>query len=213
MTTGPTGAERAPRARTPRVVRVARWVLFALLIGSAALTLFGLPELQRAVAAGRSPPATLAIGPVLLGLFVVGYAAYRIALVRAGRYPAGKALVRIALIAAVGGVVAGLVLMPADRRAPGQGPVDLARPLLSSSPDVRALAAELARHRPPEEALLHVERLVELLEDASPEVRRQARLSLTALAGRDIGGEGNQAGERWRKHFQAAGEPQSPTRP
>jgi hypothetical protein len=181
-------------------------VLFALLLGSAALTLFGLPELQRAVAAGRSPRAALAIAPVLLGLFVVGYAAYRIALVRAGRYPAGKALVRIALVAAVGGVVAGLVLLPADRRAPGEGSVDLARPLLSASPEVRALAAEVARHRPREEALQIVDRLADLLEDGSPEVRRQARLSLTALAGRDVGGEGDDAVERWREHFRAAAE-------
>ena len=211
MTSGPTGAEQGPRSRTPRVVRVGRWVLFALLLGSAALTLFGLPELQRAVAAGRSPPAALAIGPVLLGLFVVGYAVYRIALVRAGRYPAGKALVRIALIAAVGGVVAGLVLLPADRRAPGEGPVDLARPLFSASPEARALAAEVARHRPRDEALLHVERLADLLGDPSPEVRRQARLSLTAIAGRDVGGDGDDAAERWREHFRAgAATPASP---
>ena len=52
--------------RTPTVVRAARWILFGLLIASAALTLFGLPELQRAVAAGRWPPLALAAGPALL---------------------------------------------------------------------------------------------------------------------------------------------------
>jgi hypothetical protein len=185
-------------------VRAARWVLFALLLASAALTLFGLPELQRAVAAGRWPTVALAAAPALLGVFAVGYAAYRIVLVRAGRYPAGKALVRIAIMAAVVGVVAGLVLVPPDGAAPGQGPVDLGRTLLSSDPEVRALAAELVRHRPREQGLEHVQRLVVLVDDRFPEVRRQARLSLTALAGRDVGGEGRDAAERWRSHWSTA---------
>lgn len=186
-------------------VRATRWVLFALLIASAALTLFAFPELQRAVAAGRWPPATLAVGPALLALFVVGYAGYRIVLVRAGRYPAGKALVRIALMAAVVGVVVGLVRVPQDGRAPGQGQVELERPLLSSDPEVRALAAEVARHRPRAQALRVVPRLVALLEDRSPEVRRQARLSLVALAGRDVGGDGADAPARWRDYWRDAG--------
>jgi len=191
--------------RGPPAARVARWILFGLLIASAALTLFGLPELQRAVAEGRWPPLALAVGPALLALFAVGYAAYRIVLVRAGRYPAGKALVRIALMAAVVGVVAGLVRSPQDARAPGQGPVDLSRPLLSSDPEIRALAAEVVRHRPRAQALQAVPRLLALLEDRSPEVRRQARLSLVALAGRDVAGEGPDAPARWRDYWRDAG--------
>jgi hypothetical protein len=187
-------------------VRVGRWVLFAVLVCSAALTLFGLPELQRAVSAGRWPSAALAVGPGLLLAFLVGFVAYRIALVRAGRYPAGKALVRIALTAAVVGVAAGLMRIPADPAGPGDGPVDLARPLLSSSPEARAMAAELVRHRQPDQALPHVDRLLELLEDRSPEVRRQARLSLAALAGEDVGGGGPDAAARWRAHWRAARE-------
>jgi len=182
-------------------MRAARWVLIALLLVTAALALFGLPELQRAVAAGRWPPVALAAAPALLGAFALGYAAYRIVLVRAGRYPAGQALIRIAILAAVAGVVAGLVLLPQDPAGPGQGPVGLARPLLSSDPEVRALAAELVRHRPREQALEHVARLVALVEDRSPEVRRQARLSLAALAGEDVGGDGSDAAERWRAHW------------
>jgi hypothetical protein len=180
-------------------------VLFVLLISSAALTLFGLPELQRAVAAGRWPPLALAAGPVLLAVFAIGYAAYRIVLVRAGRYPAGKALVRIAIVAAVAGVVAGLVRSPPGGNAPGEGPVDVARPLLSSDPDVRALAAEVVRQRPRAQALEAVPRLIALLEDRSPEVRRQARLSLAALAGRDVGGDGPDAPARWRDYWRSAG--------
>jgi hypothetical protein len=190
--------------RTPRSVRVARWVLFGLLLVSAVLTLFGVPELQRAVAAGRWPPAVLAVAPILLGAFLVGYAAYRIALVRAGRYSAGKALVRIVLLAAVVGAVAGLALLPRATVVPGEGPVSLSDSLLSANPEVRALAAEIVRHRPPGEALAHVDRLVDLLGDPSPEVRRQARRSLVALAGGDVGGEGEDAAERWREHWRTA---------
>lgn len=203
----PPGAPDRPRGRTPRAVRAARWILFGLLLTSAAVTLFGFPELQRAVAEGRWPPVTLAIPAALLGLFAVGYAAYRLALVRAGRYPAGRALVRIALMGAVVGVVAGLALVPPDAGSPGEGPVRLSRPLASSNPEVRALAAEVARSRPRDEALGVADRLVDLLGDRSPEVRRQARLSLTALAGRDVGGEGPGAAARWREYWRAAAAP------
>lgn len=189
------------RARTPRAVKAARWILFALLLVSASVTLFGFPELHRAVAQGRWPPAALAVPAGLLVLFAVSYAAYRIALVRAGRYPAGKALVRIALVAAAVGSAAGIVLAPPEVGAPGEAAVDLSRPLLSADPDVRALAAEVVRHRPRRQALAHADRLVELLDDPSPEVRKQAHQSLVALAGKDVGGSGADAVERWRKHF------------
>lgn len=177
-----------------------RRALFALLLVSAAVTLFGFPELQRAVAQGRWPPITLAIPAALLALFAVGYAGYRIVLVRAGRYPAGKALVRIVLIAAVVGAAAGIMLVPPEA-APAGAAVDLDRLLRSAEPDVRAAAAELARYRPRRQGLVHAQRLVELLEDGAPEVRRQARLSLTALAGKDVGGQGPDSAARWREHF------------
>jgi hypothetical protein len=197
---GAAGAE----GRVPFAVRTARWVLIALLFASAALTLFGFGELQRAVAEGRWPPLILAVGPVLLAIYAVVYAGYRIVLVRAGRYPAGKALVRIALMAAVVGVVVGLARVPQDARAPGEGPVELARPLLSADPEVRALAAEVVRQRPRPEGLAAVPRLLALLQDRSPEVRRQARLSLVALAGRDVGGDGPDAVGRWRDYWRDA---------
>jgi hypothetical protein len=191
--------------RTPPVVRAARWVLFVLLIGSAGLTLFGLPELQREVAAGRWPTAALALPPTLLALFVVGYAAYRMALVRAGRYPAGKALVQVAVMFLVLAIVAGVTLRPGDAPRSGQGPVGLSRPLASTDPDVRALAAEVARTRPPEQGRAVAGRLVELLDDPAPEVRRQAHASLVAIAGADVGGEGPGAAARWREWLRTAG--------
>lgn len=193
------------RGRTPRSVRAARWVLFGLLLVSAVLTLVGLPELQRAVARGAWPPIALAAPPALLAIFVVGFAAYRIVLVRAGRYPAGKALVQIAVMAVLLGVVAGMTIVPGAPPPPGEGPVELVRPLRSSDPVVRAMAAELVRHRPREVALPHVSRLIELLGDRSPEVRRQARMSLAALAGEDLG-EGPDARERWRRRWEPAGD-------
>ncbi len=198
------GTAEVRTQRTLRVVRLARWVLFGLLIVSAALTLFGIPGIQRAVAAGRWPPFTLALPPALLALFIAGYAAYRIALVRAGRYTAGKALVQVAVMLLVLGVVAGVAFVPPEGAGPGQATVDLARPLASSDPDVRALAAEVARHRPPEQALAVAERLADLLDDPAPEVRRQAHASLVALAGRDVGGEGPGAATRWRAWSRAA---------
>jgi hypothetical protein len=67
------------------------------------------------------------------------------------------------------------------------------------------MAAELARHRAPEEARRHVVRLVELLEDPSPEVRRQPRATLVTLAGADRGGEGDGAAARWRAYWEADG--------
>jgi len=194
-----TGAGAPARSRSRRVLRVARWVLWALLLVSALSTVAGLPELQEAVAAGRWPRATLAVPPILLALFILGYAAYRWELVREGRYPAGKAVVRVAVMLLVLGVVAGVALRPSEAGiAPGHGPVSLERALGSSDPLARALAAELARHRPREQALAVAGRLSDLVDDPAPEVRRQAHLTLVALAGSDRGGEGPGAAARWR---------------
>ena len=42
-----------------------------------------------------------------------------------------------------------------------------------------------------------------LLEDSSPEVQRQARASLVAIAGKDAGGDGAGAPQRWRAFWKA----------
>ena len=200
----PTGTRGARGGRTPRSARALRWIVLALLLLSAVLTLAGLPELQREVAAGRVPRAALAIPPALLALFILGYAAYRLVLVRAGRYPAGKALVQIGLM-----VLVLTLALPGSldrwRSAGTVRVVDLSRHLNAPDAETRALAAELARHRDPPEALRYVPRLVELLDDGSPEVRRQARASLAALAGDDVGGEGPDAAKRWRAYWRAHG--------
>jgi hypothetical protein len=193
-------ATREAVTRPPRYVRTLRWVLFGLLIASAALTLVGLPELQREVAAGQWPRAALAAPAAVLAIFIGGYAAYRFTLVRAGRYPAGKTLVQLGLML----LVLGLVLGITRERSRGPGvdePVDVARELRSPDPEVRAMATELLRHRPREVGLAEVPRLVRLLDDPSLEVRRQARATLVALAGADPGGEGPGAPERWRRYW------------
>jgi hypothetical protein len=190
--------------RSTKAVRAARWVLFGLLIVSAAWSLIGLPELQREVASGRWPRAALAGPPALLALFVLGFTAYRIALVREGRAGAGKSLVQVGVMFLVFAVVAGVALRPSERPA-GQGTPPLVRPLASQDPDVRALAAEVARYRPPEEVRGVAGRLVELLDDPAPEVRKQAHAALVVLAGADVGGEGAGAAARWRSWAREAG--------
>ncbi len=191
--------------RTPAAIRSLRWILFALLFTSAALTLVGVPELARSVAIGGWPRAALAVPPAILAVFIAGYAAYRFVLVRAGRYPAGKALVQIALMVLVLAVITGVVVELAQGyRAERPPPIDLAGPLRSPDPAVRAIALELARHRPRESIVHTVPRLIELLEDPAPEVRREARATLMVLAGRDVGGEGPDAPERWREYWRGA---------
>jgi hypothetical protein len=203
------GTKRGGNGRTPAAVRSLRWILIALLFASAALTLVGVPELARSVARGAWPRSALAIPPAILAVFIAGYAVYRFVLVQAGRYSAGKALVQVALMVLVLGVMTGVVveLAQAYRADPQGTPVDLAGPLRSPEPEVRAIAAELTRHRPRASAVRAVPRLIDLLEDPSPEVRREARASLVALAGRDVGGEGPDAAARWREYWRTAAGP------
>jgi hypothetical protein len=198
MTTEPQGGVRG---RVPGFLRVLRGGAIALLILSAGLTLVGLPELGDEVAAGRWPRAALALPPTVLALFILGYAAYRLALVRAGRYPAGKALVQIGLMVLSLGVVAGFAV---DRVNTARAAADpLPRALRSGDPAVRALAAELARHRGAQQVLPLAPLLVELLEDRSAEVRREAHQSLVVLAGGVDLGAGPDAIPRWRERFPA----------
>ncbi|HET9598709.1 MAG TPA: HEAT repeat domain-containing protein [Anaeromyxobacteraceae bacterium] len=174
----------------------ARLVLYVLLLASAGVTLFGAPLLEQAVREGKAPRASLVVAPLLLATFIALFAAYRYALVRAGRYHAGKAFIQVGLMA----LVLTLALPGSLERWRSAGTirsVDLSRHLGSPDPEARALAAELARHRDRAEALRYVPRLVQLLEDGSPEVRRQARASLVDLAGTDAGGDGPGAVERW----------------
>ncbi len=188
--------ELSPAARTARVV------LYLLLLAAAAAALLVPSADEPGAATGRR--ADLLLAPVLLGVFAIGFAAYRFTLVRAGQYHAGKAFVQVGLL----GLVLFLFVPGSVERWKASGalpPVDLTRQLRSADPEARAMAAELVRHREAADARRYVPRLVTLLDDASPEVRRQARASLLALAREDAGGEGPDAGERWRAWWSARG--------
>jgi len=180
----------------PGAIRVLRWVLLALLVAATAGALLGLP---RATPGGWA--STTRLVPVaLLVLFVGGYAAYRFLQVRAGRYSEGKALVRVGLMVLLIGVIASIALErpPGVQAGPG---VDLAGPLASPDPALRALAAEVIRTRPAAEAQRHAERLLALLDDPAPEVRREARAALGVL----VGAEGAGSLPRWRELCVARG--------
>jgi hypothetical protein len=148
-------------------------VLYALLVGSAALTFFGRHS------PGLLPFVIERLTPwVFLG-FVAAFAFYRLGLVRAGKYRAFKAFFQIALALTVF-----LLLMPGTQRP--AAPVDsLAASLQDPNPRVRALAAELARYRPGGQKYGPL--LVRRLEDSDGEVRAQAHLSLVQLSGADLG--------------------------
>ena len=182
------------RSWIPPLARTLRWVLVVLLAGCVVLGVIWLPELRGEVAAGRWPRGALMVPPALLALFIAGYAAYRWSLVRAGRYPAGKALAQVGLMLLALGVVAGVTR---ESVTGTERPGRVASGLRSSSPEVRAMAAELARYRPPEVARPLLPRLVELLADPDAEVRREAHASLVALCGQDPG-SGKESQPAWR---------------
>jgi len=193
-------------AIVPAVIRRLRPLLYVLLLAAVVVTLFGAPALEQAVREGRAPRLVLVAPPLLLATFIGLFALYRFALIRAGRYHAGKAFVQVGLMV----LVLTLALPGSLERWRAAGTVrsvDLDRYMSAPDAEARAMAAELARHRELPGALRYVPRLLELLDDPAPEVRRQARASLAALAGADHGGEGPDAPRRWRAWWGRQGQP------
>ncbi len=165
-------------------------VLYTLLLGAAGLAFFG-KEFP-----GRLPEEVQRVTPFVFGAFVALFAAYRFVLVRSRKYPSFKAFYQVGLA-----VVVFLLLLPSARasygRLPGAG---LGADLVDSNARVRALAAEVARHRP--DAARYAHPLVNALEDEDPEVRRQAHDSLVQIAGEDLGSpDVPGAIQRWRERF------------
>lgn len=187
--------ERAVSRRSVWLVRSLRWILWGLLLAAVVATLEG-PALLREAARAGLPAGMAAVPVALLAAFIVGYAIYRFTLVRAGRYPAGKAMMQLALMSLFLALMVRWTAEPPPVRVEDR-PVDLSRALASNEPVVRALAAEVLRARPREETLAQGARLVALLDDPSSEVRRQAHATLVALVGQDLG-TGGEAAERWR---------------
>lgn len=173
-------------------VQVLRPALYALLVGSAIFTFWAGGDI-----AGRQlPPWTQVVAPTLFAVFLVVFAVYRFALVRAKRYPAATGLFQVGL-----GALIWVLLFPSTRQKFTPPPVagdDV--PVLISSPDprVRALAAEVAGWRP--QGSRYAAQLIDRLDDGDPRVREQARLSLEKLAGTNPapGEQGAAAQEKWR---------------
>lgn len=163
-------------------------VLYLLLVLSAALALW----VQQAP--GALPARLSRAAPwVFLG-FLVAFSAYRLILVRAKRYPAFKAFFQI------GVAVLFFTLLLPRAKAPYESVDELLNLMSDTNPNVRALAAEVARHR--EDGQKYGSTLSLLLTDSDADVRRQAHESLVKLAGTDLGPPSDeQAVKAWRERF------------
>jgi hypothetical protein len=163
------------------------FVLYVLLGLAAALALWG----DRATFV---PAAWHAAAPVAFGLFLAAFSAYRYVLVRANRYPAGKAFFQVGagvlfitfLLPGARGSFVSTTLTPApSSTAPNSNPAgtapteDLTPLLVHQDAAVRRLACEVARSRP--DGARWVEALRARQEDSSAEVRAECAKSLAAL--------------------------------
>jgi HEAT repeat protein len=192
---------RDPRRIRVRVglafVRILRPALYALLVASALLTFWAGGDIG-----GRElPPRAAAAAPVLFAIFLVVFAVYRLALVRAKKYPAATGLFQIGL-----GALVWVLLLPGSRQRIGTDPGDDVQVLMRSSDGrVRALAAEVAGARG--DPSRYAADLVELLDDPEPNVRRAAHAALVRLLGTDVspGAEGTSAQHKWREALAARG--------
>jgi hypothetical protein len=167
---------------SPGAGRALRIVLYFALALSALVTMAGLPAIQQRVEAGQWHALWLIAPAVCFGLFLVIYIADRVWLLRHRNYPSGRALFQV-----VFGAVFLLLLLPSSireyrtvlqRRPPRQS---LHALMLHTDPRVRAVACELAAHRPEAEAYLGA--LAQHLEDRVPAVREAAQGSLEHVTG------------------------------
>jgi hypothetical protein len=179
-------------------VQTLRPALYVLLAASALLSFGAGTERYQSLLPAWAP----SLAPLLFGAFLGIFAIYRLALVRARRYPAIVALFQIGL-----GVLVLVLLLPGTRRELAlQGPADDVSALLSSGdPRVRALAAEVAGTRPGGQRWAGL--LLERLGDGDARVRTAARVALARLAGTDVaaGLSEEAAAARWRDELRARG--------
>jgi hypothetical protein len=191
--------EGVPDPRRPRTrvgltfVRILRPALYALLVASALLTFWAGGSIGGRQLGVREARAA----PILFGIFLVVFAVYRLALVRAKKYPAATGLFQIGL-----GALVWVLLLPGSRERLAETPRsardDVEIYLASPQPQVRALAAEVAGYR--NDPARYAGPLVEHLADADPRVRETARASLVRMAGGDAApaATGANAQEQWR---------------
>lgn len=186
----PQGGE-APHLGSFRAGPALAGVLYALLVGSAALALW----VRRFP--GRFPEQLEQAAPWVFLAFVLLFGAYRLLLVRAGKYPAFKAFFQVGA-----SVLFFTLLLPhaRDLYEPMPESDELASLLSHPEARVRALAAEVARHRP--EARTVAPALVRALGDSDRDVRREAHRSLVEIHGSDLGDPESEAGrDAWERQF------------
>ena len=177
-------------------------LLYVLLAGSAAAALW-----VQSGAAGAPDEARKAAAWVFL-VFAVGFGVYRLALVAAKKYSAGKAFFQLG-VAALFCMVLFLnrVEQPARAGAGGAGPAaaasldDVAGLLSDPNPTVRALAAEVVPARA--DASRWAPALARALRDTDARVRERAHHALVELnAGEDLGPpEDASAVAAWKAKF------------
>jgi hypothetical protein len=160
-------------------VQVLRPALYVLLVLSALFTFWS----GGAVAGRALPRWTQSVAPTLFAVFLLIFAVYRFALMRAKKYPAATGLFQVGL-----GALIWVLLLPSTRQkiAPPPAATDEV-PALMTSPDprVRALAVEVAGYRG--DGTRYVPELIDRLEDADAAVRERAHTALVRLAGTDVG--------------------------
>lgn len=192
------GAEKLRVRSGLGFVQVLRPALYALLVLSAGFVFWAGGD----IAGHALPEWTQVAAPVVFAIFLVVFAVYRLALVRARRYAASVGLFQIGL-----GALIWVLLLPGARQKiapPGLGD-DVPALMTSGDPRVRALAAEVAGGRP--DGSRYAAALVERLTDRDARVREAARASLIRLSGSDAapGLTGEEAAGRWRAQVQARG--------
>jgi HEAT repeats len=125
----------------------------------------------------------------------VVFSAYRLKLVRAGKYGAFKGFFQIGAA-----LLFFTLLLPSARNRYEEQKEGLQALLQDSNPEVRALAAEVARHRP--EGKGYVGALVRCLRDPDTGVRQECHRSLVALTGQDLGPPADPAALRaWEARY------------
>jgi len=188
---------RDPRRLRTRVglafVRILRPALYGLLVASALLTFWAGGSIGGRQLGMKEAQAA----PILFGIFLIVFAVYRLALVRAKKYPAATGLFQIGL-----GALVWVLLLPGSRErlaAPPEAARDDVVVFLSSpQAQLRHLAAELAGYR--NDPARYAGPLIEHLADPDPRVRETARASLVRMTGGDAapGATGESAQEQWR---------------
>jgi hypothetical protein len=192
---------RDPRKLHVRVglafVRTLRPALYALLVASAVLTFWAGGHIR-----GRElPPRAAQAAPILFAVFLVVFALYRLALMRAKKYPAATGFFQIGLAALVW-----VLLLPGSRDRFEHAEQDDVQVLLGSAdPRVRSLAAEVAGYRNDPDR--YAAGLIGRLDDQDERVREAARASLIRMAGADVaqGASGAEARERWMAYARERG--------